>query len=43
MPEVGIIMGSASDLPIMQDAADILKTFGIEFEMNIVSALELQS
>lgn len=38
MPEVGIIMGSASDLPIMQDAADILKTFGIEFEMNIVSA-----
>ncbi len=38
MPEVGIIMGSASDLPIMQEAADILKTFGIEFEMNIVSA-----
>ena len=31
-------MGSASDLPIMQDAADILKEFGIEFEMNIVSA-----
>lgn len=31
-------MGSASDLPIMQEAADILKTFGIEFEMNIVSA-----
>lgn len=38
MPEVGIIMGSASDLPIMQEAADILKTFGIEFEINIVSA-----
>lgn len=38
MVEVGIIMGSASDLPIMQDAADILKEFGIEFEMNIVSA-----
>ena len=38
MAEVGIIMGSASDLPIMQDAADILKEFGIEFEMNIVSA-----
>jgi 5-(carboxyamino)imidazole ribonucleotide mutase len=38
MPEVGIIMGSASDLPIMQDAADILTHFGIEFEMNIVSA-----
>jgi 5-(carboxyamino)imidazole ribonucleotide mutase len=38
MAEVGIIMGSASDLPIMQDAADILKEFGISFEMNIVSA-----
>lgn len=38
MVEVGIIMGSASDLPIMQDAADILNEFGIEFEMNIVSA-----
>ncbi len=31
-------MGSASDLPIMQEAADILTTFGISFEMNIVSA-----
>ena len=31
-------MGSASDLPIMQDAADILKQFGISYEMNIVSA-----
>jgi 5-(carboxyamino)imidazole ribonucleotide mutase len=38
MAEVGIIMGSASDLPIMQDAADILKEFGVSFEMNIVSA-----
>lgn len=38
MAEVGIIMGSASDLPIMQDAADILKEFGISYEMNIVSA-----
>lgn len=38
MAEVGIIMGSASDLPIMQEAADILKEFGIEYEMNIVSA-----
>ena len=37
MIEVGIIMGSASDLPVMQDAADILKSFGIEFEMNILS------
>ena len=31
-------MGSASDLPVMQDAADILTSFGIEFEINIVSA-----
>jgi 5-(carboxyamino)imidazole ribonucleotide mutase len=38
MAEVGIIMGSASDLPVMQDAADILTEFGISFEMNIVSA-----
>ncbi|MFN5878363.1 MAG: 5-(carboxyamino)imidazole ribonucleotide mutase [Flavobacteriales bacterium] len=38
MAEVGIIMGSASDLPVMQDAADILKEFGISFEINIVSA-----
>lgn len=38
MAEVGIIMGSASDLPVMQDAADILTEFGISFEINIVSA-----
>lgn len=38
MAKVGIIMGSKSDLPIMQEAADILKDFGIQFEMNIVSA-----
>jgi 5-(carboxyamino)imidazole ribonucleotide mutase len=31
-------MGSASDLPVMQDAADILTEFGISFEINIVSA-----
>lgn len=35
---VGIIMGSDSDLHIMQAAADILKEFGIEFEVTIVSA-----
>lgn len=35
---VGIIMGSDSDLPIMQDAADILKEFGIPFELTVVSA-----
>ncbi len=38
MAEVGIIMGSASDLPIMQDAADTLKEFGISYEIDIVSA-----
>jgi 5-(carboxyamino)imidazole ribonucleotide mutase len=38
MIEVGIIMGSASDLPVMQDAADILDTFGIHYEIDIVSA-----
>jgi 5-(carboxyamino)imidazole ribonucleotide mutase len=38
MIEVGIIMGSASDLPVMQDAADILDTFGIRYEIDIVSA-----
>ena len=35
---VGIIMGSKSDLPVMQDAADILKEFGISFEITVVSA-----
>jgi 5-(carboxyamino)imidazole ribonucleotide mutase len=36
--KVGIIMGSKSDLNIMQDAADILKELGVEFEMTVVSA-----
>ena len=31
-------MGSTSDLPIMQDAADILKEFGVAYELTIVSA-----
>jgi 5-(carboxyamino)imidazole ribonucleotide mutase len=35
---VGIIMGSKSDLPIMQEAADILKTLGVAYEINVVSA-----
>lgn len=37
-PNVGIIMGSDSDLKIMQAAADILKHFDIPYEMDIVSA-----
>lgn len=36
--KAGIIMGSKSDLHIMQDAADIFKEFGVEFEMTVVSA-----
>ncbi|MCM8712106.1 5-(carboxyamino)imidazole ribonucleotide mutase [Clostridium sp. SYSU_GA19001] len=36
--KVGIIMGSDSDLPVMKEAADILKEFGICYEMTIVSA-----
>lgn len=35
---VGIIMGSKSDLPVMQDAVDVLKTLGVPFEVTIVSA-----
>lgn len=37
-PLVGIIMGSDSDLHIMQAAADILKFFKISFELTVVSA-----
>lgn len=35
---VGIIMGSDSDLTVMQPAADILQFFGIPFELTVVSA-----
>jgi len=38
MAQVGIIMGSDSDLPIMQEAIDILNGFDIEVEVDIVSA-----
>jgi len=37
-PIVGIIMGSDSDLAIMQDAANILNQFNIPFELTVVSA-----
>lgn len=37
-PLIGIIMGSDSDLNIMQQAADILKEFEIAFELTVVSA-----
>ena len=36
--KVGIIMGSQSDLHIMQDAAQILKELGVGFEITVVSA-----
>lgn len=35
---IGIIMGSKSDLPVMQEAADILKELGVDYEITIVSA-----
>ena len=38
MAQVGIIMGSQSDMRIMQDAADVLKELNIEFELTVVSA-----
>ncbi|GGW68902.1 5-(carboxyamino)imidazole ribonucleotide mutase [Winogradskyella epiphytica] len=38
MKKVAVIMGSKSDLPVMQDAIDILKEFNIEVEVDIVSA-----
>ena len=38
MSKVGVIMGSDSDLPVMQEAIDILKSFDIEVEVDIVSA-----
>lgn len=37
-PQVGIIMGSKSDLDIMKEAAAVLDNFGIPFELTIVSA-----
>jgi len=36
--EVGIIMGSDSDLPIMEDAIKILKEFGVGYEVKVLSA-----
>src|SRR3954465_10102964 len=37
-PKVGIIMGSDSDLPVMQAAAEVLKSLNIAFELTVVSA-----
>lgn len=38
MSKVAVIMGSTSDLPVMQDAVDILKEFDIAVDVDIVSA-----
>ncbi len=37
-PKVGIIMGSISDMKVMQQAADILKDFTVDYEVSVVSA-----
>jgi len=37
-PLVGVIMGSDSDLPVMQGAVDVLREFGVAHEVRIVSA-----
>ena len=38
MAQVGIVMGSDSDMPVMKKAADVLKELGITFDMRIISA-----
>ncbi len=38
MQKIAIVMGSTSDMPVMQDAIDILKEFGIKVDVDIVSA-----
>ena len=37
-PIAAVIMGSKSDLKIMQDAVDVLKAFGVEYDLAVVSA-----
>ena len=38
MAQVGIVMGSDSDMPVMSKAAEMLDKFGISYEMTIISA-----
>jgi len=38
LPLVGVIMGSHSDLPTMQDAVEVLREFGVPYEVDVVSA-----
>ena len=37
-PDVSIVMGSTSDLPVMELAADVLKKFGVPYEVRVLSA-----
>lgn len=37
-PQIGILMGSDSDLKVMREAAEILKKFGVAFEITVCSA-----
>ncbi|WHU38570.1 5-(carboxyamino)imidazole ribonucleotide mutase [Myroides odoratimimus] len=36
--KIAVVMGSTSDMPVMQDAINIIKEFGVEVEVDIVSA-----
>ena len=38
MAKVSIVMGSDSDMPVMSQAAKVLEEFGIDYEINIISA-----
>ncbi|MFB6230109.1 MAG: 5-(carboxyamino)imidazole ribonucleotide mutase [Salinibacter sp.] len=38
VPPVGIAMGSDSDLPVMENAAEVLDEFDVEYEMRVLSA-----
>jgi 5-(carboxyamino)imidazole ribonucleotide mutase len=38
MAKVSIVMGSDSDMPVMAQAADVLKKLGVKFEMTVISA-----
>ncbi|MBR2100474.1 MAG: 5-(carboxyamino)imidazole ribonucleotide mutase [Eubacterium sp.] len=38
MKKIGIVMGSASDMPVVKKAADMLSSFDVPFEMHIFSA-----
>ena len=38
MGKVGVVMGSASDLPVVEKALDVLREYGVEFEVRVLSA-----